>query len=139
MLKFIFKLLIATTFILTFCLERGGELKGEGKHVFYLYNKSSQATIKTLDENQSKSFIYFKNSLKGESVEFFSEDSALKFINDLEAEYVFCELGEDFSCKYYYTDKIENFVIINGNKINLHLSYGKDVYTVGSPIIFGSF
>ena len=139
MFKLIYKLIIAVAFIFSFCLESGGELKGEGNHTFYLYNKSSQATIKTLNEEQAKTFLYFKNSLKGESVEFFSEDNALKLINDLNVKYVFCEKGEDFSCTYYYTDKIKNYVVLNGNKVNLHLSCGKGVYTVGSPIIFGSF
>ena len=139
MFKLIYKLIIAIAFIFSFCLESGGELKGEGNHTFYFYSKSSQATIKTFSEQQAKQHVYFKNCLKGESVEFFSEDNAKIFIDSLNAKYVFCEFGEDFSCKYYYTDKIQNYVILNGNKINLHLSYSKDVYTVGSPIIFGSF
>ena len=92
-----------------------------------------------MTEDNACHLLYFKQHLKGESVEFFSEDSAINFINELGAKYVFSEKGEEFYCKYYYTTQIKDYITINGYKINVHLSCGKGVYTVGTPIIFGSF
>ncbi|MBR2385197.1 MAG: hypothetical protein IKA99_06310 [Clostridia bacterium] len=139
MLKFIFKIFVLAICILAVNVDCGGKIKGEGNHTFYLYNKSSQAIIKTLPEKHSQYFFYFKNSLKGESVEFFSQEKALKLLDDLNASYVFSEEGDTFNCQYYFSDKIDDFVIINGNKINLHFSYNGEVFTVGTPFIFGSF
>lgn len=139
MFKIVYKLFTLTLFIFAINLGCGGSIKGEGNHTFYFYSKSSNATIKTISESKSKYFLYFKNNLKGESVEFFNEHSALDFINQLKANYVFSEIGEDFYCEYYYSNKIKDYVIINGHKVNLHLSYGNEVFTVGTPIIFGSF
>ena len=139
MFKFIYRLFVFIIFIVAINIDSGGMIQGEGNHTFYLYSKSSQATIKAIPEKSADKFIYFKNALKGESVEFFSEEKALFLINKLNAKFVFSEKGEDFYCKYYYTDNIKDYVILNGEKINLHLSYGKGVFTVGTPIIFGSF
>ena len=139
MLKIICKLFAIVFFILTISLDCGGNIKGEGNHTFYFYSKSSNAIIKTIPENSASSILYFKSNLKGESVEFFSEISALEFINKLNAEYVFSEKGEDFYCKYYYTAQINDYITINGHKVNVHLSYGKDVFIIGTPMIFGSF
>ena len=139
MFKIVFNLFAFIFIFLTISLDSGGNIKGEGNHTFYLYDKSSNAVIKVMQEDDAKQFFYLKNNLKGESVEFFNENSALNLITQLNAQYVFSEKGENFYCKYYYTDEIKDHVTINGHKVNLHLSYGKDVYTIGTPIIFGSF
>ena len=139
MLKIVYKIFIFVFLILAINVDCGGNIKGEGNHTFYFYSKSSNATIKTTTENSANYILYFKNQLKGESVEFFSEKSALEYISKLNAEYVFSEKGDDFYCKYYYTDKIKDYITLNGRKVNLHLSYGGEVFTVGTPMIFGSF
>ncbi|MBR2336728.1 MAG: hypothetical protein IKA61_02155 [Clostridia bacterium] len=139
MLKIIYKVIVSLIFILSLSLQSGGNLMGEKNHTFYLYSKSSSAKITTLPERDADSFIYLKGCLKGESVEFLSEQNALAFLNNLCAKLVFCETGEDFLCHYYYSEKISDYVIIRGQRVNLHLSCGKGVWTVGSPLIFGSF
>ena len=139
MFKIIYKLFAFAFFILTVSLDCGGNIQGEKNHTFYFYSKSSNAIIKTMPENNACNLLYFKNHLKGESVEFLSEKSATEFINKLNAKHVFSEKGEDFYCEYYYTNQINDYITINGYKINVHLSYGNGVFIVGTPIIFGSF
>ena len=139
MLKNLLKLAIALLFFLSFNVESGGNLKGEGLHTFYFYSKSSQATIKTTTEDEAKNLIYFKKSLKGESVTFNNKESAMLLLSNLSATEVFIENGEDFYCKYYYSKDISDYIILKGQRVNLHLSERDGCFTVGSPIIFGSF
>lgn len=139
MLKIMLKLLISLLFILSFSIESGGKLKGEGIHTFYLYSQSSSATIKTVPEDKTDHFIYFKNSLKGESVTFTNKEKAINLLKDLNANSIFIEQANDFYCEYFYSEKIDGYIMLNGQRINLHLSITNGLYTVGSPIIFGSF
>ena len=138
-LKILFKTFISVLFCLCFTVSCGGNLKGEQNHVFYLYSKSSNAKIITLDEEKASSFFYFKNTLKGESVEFSNKESVFNLLSDYKAKKIFYEIGEDFSCEYYYSEKINDYIILKGQKINLHVCYGKHSITVGSPLVFGSF
>ena len=139
MFKLFFKILVACAFCLCVLIGGGGNLKGEGTHTFYLYNKSSNAKIITLLENSASNFTYFKNDLKGEIVIFYDNQKASALIKNLNAKKVFIESGEDFYCEYYYSKKIRDYIVIDGKKINLHVSYSKDYVLVGTPIIFGGF
>ncbi|MBQ7374059.1 MAG: YwmB family TATA-box binding protein [Clostridia bacterium] len=139
MFKLLFKFSVALLFCLCFCLDFGGNLKGEGSHTFYFYNKSSNAKIITLTEEKANYFIYFKNSLKGESVVFYDQKRVNELLNELSAKKVFCESGDDFNCEYYYAEKIDDYIILKGNKINLHVCFTKNGVLVGTPIVFGSF
>ena len=139
MLKFIAKLFVFLLFVFSVSIESGGKLKGEGLHTFYFYSKSSSAKIKTLPETQANSFIYLKNSLKGESVTFSSKEGALNLLSQLNAKSVFSEEGTDFYCEYYYSEQIKNYIMLNGKRVNLHLSCNDGLFCLGSPIIFGSF
>ena len=117
----------------------GGNLVGNGKHEFYLLSSSSSAKTILLPENKAKSFIYLKRDLKGESVEFSKIEDAKRLIVNLRAKKILVEKTNDIYCEYFYSPYIPYSVWIKGNRINLHISYGKDKTVVGSPIIFGSF
>ena len=139
MFKLLLKIILSILFCLCFLLDGGSFLKGDGNHTFYLYSKSSNAKIVTLTEDKSYYFLYFKNSLKGESVIFYNQEKVKNLIDGLSAKKIFCEKGEDFNCEYYYSTKIDDFVILNGQKINLQVCYQKDYIAVGTPIVFGSY
>ena len=83
MLKLLYKIFTLVIFFISLSLDCGGKLKGEGSHDFYLYNKSSQAKIVTLKENEAKYFFYFKRDLKGESVVFYDIERLRTLILDL--------------------------------------------------------
>ena len=139
MFKLLLKIILSILFCLCFLIDGGSFLKVDGLHTFYLYSKSSNAKIVTLTEDKAYYFTYFKNSIKGESVIFYNEEKVIKLISDLSAKKMFCENGENFHCEYYYTDKIDDYVILNGEKINLHVCYLEDYISVGTPIVFGSY
>lgn len=117
----------------------GGNLIGDGKHEFYLLSSSSSAKIVSLPEDKAQSFIYLKRELKGESVEFLNVEDAKRLIVSLRAKKILTENSNEFYCEYFYSPYIPYSVWIKGNRINLHISYGKEKTVVGSPIIFGSF
>ncbi len=139
MLKFSIKAFTVIFFIFTFSLGYGGQLQGEGEHTFYLYQKSSSAKIYTTSEEDAKNFIYFKKDLTGESVVFYNKENLLKLLSELNATLIFEENGEDFSCEYYFSPKLTNQIILRGNKINLHVCSRDGIFTVGTPLVFGSF
>ena len=139
MFKLLFKIIVACAFVLCFLIGGGSSLKGEGSHTFYLYSKSSNAKIVTLSEENASNFLYLKSNLKGESVIFYNKNKVASLINELRARKIFIESGDDFHCEYYYSNKINDYVILKGKKVNLHVCYSKDYISVGTPIIFGSF
>lgn len=139
MLKITFKMLVFILFVFSISINSGGKLKGEANHTFYTYSKSSSTKITTLPEHKSQNFIYFKNTLKGESVQFFSEEKASALLNELNAVFIFEEGGADFYCKYFYSSKIDDYIVLNGRKVNVHVAYDDGLITVGTPMIFGSF
>ena len=139
MLKLLFKIFTAVIFFISLSLDCGGNLKGEGSHDFYLYSKSSQSKIITLSESEADYFFYFKRDLKGECVVFYDIERVENLLLDLSATKIFTEKGEDFYCEYYYSPKISNCLFINGEKVNLHVSYSNNNIRVATPLIFGSF
>ncbi len=139
MLKLLFKICTAVIFFISLSLDCGGKLKGEGTHDFFLYSKSSQAKIVTLKENEAEYFFYFKRDLKGESVVFYDKEKVEKLILELSATKLFTETGENFYCEYYFSPEISDYLFINGEKVNLHVSYSNDKIRVATPLIFGSF
>ena len=139
MLKIFIKAFTVFLFIMAFSLQSGGQLIGDSNHTFYLYGKSNSAKIHTISEKEAKNFIYFKFNLSGESVIFYNKDNLKKTIKDLNANLIFSENGEDFNCEYYYSKQIKGGIILNGEKINLHVCYLGDQIVVGTPIVYGSF
>ena len=139
MFKLFCKIFISCCFCLCFLLDCGGSLRGEGLHTFYFYQKSSNAKIITLSNQDSTYFLYFKQFLKGESVIFYDNKKAYELIENLSAKKVFNENGNDFDCEYYFSAKLTDYIILNGKKVNLHVCHLNNYLIVGSPINFGSF
>ncbi len=40
---------------------------------------------------------------------------------------------------YGYTPKIKNFILIDGQKVNIQMALNKNIISVGTPIILGSY
>lgn len=117
----------------------------DGIHTFYLYSANSNAQIVSfkLQESACKFNAFM---VKGESLflPFNKNESAVnEYIGSLLSEYnaklQLIESASFIDSEYYYTNKITNYVIINGNKVNIHVAKGRSGITVGTPIIFGSF
>ena len=139
MFKILSKIFISILFCLCFLIDGGGNLKGESTHTFYFYSKSSNAKIVTLSEEKASNFIYFKNFLKGESVVFYDENKVFDLLFNLSAKKIFEENGDDFNCQYFYSKKINDYIILKGQKVNLHVCYNNDSILFGYPLVFGSY
>lgn len=129
---------ILTSALLLICanVRAGTTIPIEGKHTMYFLSSSSNCVISTLSDDDLP--VYFKSALKGESVTFKSgeEEDFLKRFNVAE---VFTEKIGSVSNKYYYSAKIPFYKLINGQKVNIHVSRCGDLATIGIPFIFGSY
>lgn len=76
--------------------------------------------------------------VKGSCKSFETLDEATAFITSKNAEKVFEEKGELYDCEYYYSSEISAFVLVEGKKVNIHLSKVGDI-KIGVPFIFGSY
>ena len=117
-----------------------------GVYTLYTQNSSSNAALYTLTKEEYDKLLFVGN-LTGESLflDFFKvgKDYALqtakKQIINKNAHLVFSESGEWGVCEYYYSNKLSNYVIVRGKKVNIHIAYGKNSLTIGTPLIYGSF
>lgn len=116
----------------------GGSVFKEGKNrVFYLYSASSLAKIVYPTQEILDSAVYFFQK-KGESCET-SREGLERILVDLSARKAFEEKGEFFDNVYYYSPKISSFVLINGAKVNLSVSFSGEKIFVATPMNFGSY
>jgi hypothetical protein len=109
---------------------------------------SCRYKMKKLEESTEEyDKLLFVGNLTGESLflDFFKvgKDYALqtarKQIINKNAHLVFSECGEWGVCEYYYSNKLSNYTIVKGKKVNIHIAYGKNSLTIGTPLIYGSF
>ena len=118
-----------------------------GVYSFYLYSQSSNAQIVTVNAVEAGERAKGLQNIKGEGVFFDYQTNdrvyCLNIINNeikgKKARLVFCETGDWGESYYYYTERISNFCIVNGERVNLHVVIGENSASIGSPLIFGSF
>ena len=108
-----------------------------GKRTFYLYSKSSQATI-----TQTLPLLEL-HQIKGESVAFALQENPQTLLENILQRYgakvEFIEQIGDSVSYYCYTKKWSNTLILNGKAVNLHIAIDNTSAVVGTPIIFGGF
>ena len=99
-------------------------------------SSSSKAIFQNVNESQYR----FSFNRTGESCEIFTgEINVDKILADFSAEIVFIEETAEQTSYYAYSDKIKYLKILDGKKVNLHISTSSEKIKIGSPIIFGSF
>ena len=115
----------------------------EGEHYFYLYSKSSNASVVNVSNVDGAKRALNPFIVRGESVYLTTcegaNDYAQSIVIDKQAVLVFCEKLQGITCEYYYSPKIFNYVIINGKRVNLHLVKTSNGVKMGSPLVFDSF
>lgn len=108
-----------------------------GKRTFYLYSKSSQATI-----TQTLPLLEL-HQIKGESVAFALQENPQTLLENILQRYgakvEFIEQIGDSVSYYCYTKKWSNTLILKGKAVNLHIAIDTASAVVGTPIIFGGF
>ena len=99
-------------------------------------SSSSNAIFYNVNESQYR----FSFNRTGESCEIFTEEISVdKILADFSAKIVFIEETAQQTSYYAYSDKIKYLKILDGKKVNLHISTSNEKTKIGSPIIFGSF
>ena len=97
---------------------------------------SSNAILYNVNERQYR----FTVNRTGESCEIFTDEiSVEKILEDFSAKLVFVEETARQTSYYAYSSKIKYLKILDGKKVNLHISISKERVKIGSPLIFGSF
>lgn len=142
--KFVY-LAVAVVFSLAFVIgikavsvSKLSEIKGE--RTFFLDSASSQALMKT------ELALSDLGRVKGECVSFsinvcegiryaLSEEIATRY----GAEIQFIEECVGVTSFYAYTARWQEFILVDGKPVNLHIAVSKEKCVVGTPIIFGGF
>lgn len=118
----------------------GGTILEGGNHyeIFYETNGGGLTS-----EKPTSRFLQFGATLKkkkGESC-FMAENDVRTLLKNLRAKEIFRESGECFDNVYYFSPLISDFVIVNGQKVNLHVAFGAEngQAKIATPINFGGY
>lgn len=134
----IFIVLILTAFWLG-----GGELlfKTEGEYVIYRGKNGSDAQmIFALDEREAASVKRKTTLYSGESVSFNgNRELAFYFVSLYDGKLVKKEVFDGIESYYYYSDEIDLYQLVDGEKVNVHVVFNGERTSVGSPIIYGGY
>ena len=106
------------------------------KAEYYLHRASSQAKIET--DLLPEEFLI----LEGESVTYRAEDGAAfakTIMEKLRARVRVRESACGVESYYCYSPAFASFVVVDGEKVNLHLAVGEGFVKVGTPLVFGGF
>lgn len=134
----IFILLILTAFWVG-----GGELlfKTQGEYVIYRGKGGSDAQmIFALNEKDArdikrKTTLYF-----GESVSFEgNRELAYYFVRLYGGKLVKKEIFDGIESYYYYSDEIDLYQLVDGEKVNVHVVFNGERTSVGCPLIYGGY
>ena len=109
----------------------------DGAVEYYLYSDGSDCEI--LSEKQMKDRLFESFSIKGCSIKGVEKDFVEKTLEKTGAVFVLEETVENRVSKYYYSNKIWGYKLINGQKVNLHVVIDNDDLSVGTPIIYGAY
>ena len=125
------KLSVIIVFILTICIY---------------YKENSLFLLKTVNYVfDGKSNGYVEKSIKlpfqSEDGYFFNVDKSQVFaiVENLNANLVLKENGENYTSYYFYSSKLYDREIIKNTKVNMHVAVNKDEIIIGFPIIYWAF
>ncbi len=80
------------------------------------------------------------NKIKGESCKIpTSEFNMEEFTEYFSAKKVRTEAVAETVSYYFVSPKLKNYVLINGQKINLHIAINNEYVVIGSPVIYGGY
>ena len=112
-----------------------------GKNTYYLYSASSQAEIKEslkpaeFADLKGESAVYvFENGAEGTDETFVE-----RILDEYRAEICFVEEAAGTLCYYCHSPRLKNGVMLEGQKINLHIAVRAESIALGTPIIFGGY
>ena len=105
--------------------------KLNGKEIVYTVNGKSSGEFIADDITLDKLFM-----IDGVSMKIDTKHDIEDKLNLLNAKKVHYFTDGEVENYYFYSNKIHNFEIISGKKVNIHLAIKKDSVVVGCPIIY---
>lgn len=107
----------------------------EGKgYELYLAPSSSALTLSSGDPVKDKLF----SSVKGESVRY-DGDKKNELMTRFRAKVLFTEEAAGVTNYYCYSPLLKESVLLNGQRVNLHIAVSSSQTAAGTPMIFGGF
>ena len=101
-------------------------------------NGASDGKIYTFNTSKMYKFYTFKG-ITGQSLTTKNFDFIDDFLTKNNCELMFTEIVDGIEINYYYSPKIWGYKPVNGKKVNLEVAKNKGNFTIGTPLIYGSF
>lgn len=120
------------------------EKDGGVRYDVYLYSPSSGCDVLSffsIEEVCAGKAENAKN-VKGECAFLtrkLTENQIEKWAENIDAEFVFKESGENFGNYYFYSSSLPLFVVINGFRVNIHASVTENGTGLAYPLAFGAY
>jgi hypothetical protein len=138
MLKKVFVLIFSAFIVLSLIVFNNAPVFSEYADEYEVYLTDFSCSEKIISVNKFEYPFIF--NVKGESAIIKNQNFSLTdFLNELNAQVVHCESGEDYTCYYAYSPTLKRSKVINDKLVNLHIAITQKGVKVGSPIIYGSF
>ena len=133
-----FLMVIFFVFTLVYVKQNDMNFYGLLKHFdykgYYIYTSLPQNFSKnTLCVYDYRNAFAYSNKIGEEIVISGSDKEFNSIINILNINIIY----KDNYCIYGYTNKINNYVIIDGKQINVQIYMSKDTIKIGTPLIMG--
>ena len=111
----------------------------EGEYYVYTSNKVGESSIFLGSCYMSNSEIENKDEIIGESMKIYNFEPVAG-LQSLDAIIIFSEhLDTGASVIYAFTDKIKQYIEIDGKQVNIQLAHYEEYSIIGWPLILGSF
>lgn len=92
------------------------------------------------DIENAQSLVKNSKKIYGQSVCFEgTTDNYFELLKDLRLKECFVENIENIKVFYGFSNKLKDFTVVNGEKVNIQVAYREGKITVGTPLILGSF
>lgn len=138
MLKRLMPLLIFAMLLYSYGTEKEQLFTGaDGIYTATLQGASDGMQI--VFSTDDKDIFYSLKSVTGQSLTTYDGDYVEEFLNDFNCRFVFSETLNDRTVNYYYSMQIRGYRSINGKIVNVAACSYNGVYTIGTPLIYGSF
>ncbi len=112
---------------------------GADYYTFYSQSVSSQAHIVVVSANDAQAVRRSLQSVTGESALYRRTQDAFAQVQRYGGELIFSQTTGDVTDYYYYAPRLQGGVLLEGERINLHVAVRGEGACIGSPLIFGGY
>lgn len=110
---------------------------GEGWYSVCL-GEGSSGKIEGFSTSEIEDYYLYKN-IRGQSLTTKDKRYIDDFLKRYDCKLLFIEEVEGVVTKYYYSPKISVYKPVNGKKVNVQTAVSEEIFTIGSPLIYGGY